>query len=151
MSSERTKGPVELGDEAALAAATWLNGPEYLGAKAALLACARKIDAWDVVVLAAVEWAEEASGRRPRVPMHDSTSLGTHTRLLAELGLTAASRAKLERAGEFMQGGGAKPSDDDTKMDGGPGEQQDDVPVGEQPVGKLARIDSLRDRVRSSG
>lgn len=139
MTGDRTKGPVELGDEQALAAATWLDGPEYLGAKAALLACARKIDAWDDVVLAAVEWAEEKSGRRPRVPMHDSTSLGTHTRLLAELGLTAASRAKLEAAGTFM----AKKTDEKTK-DGGPGEHDDSGPQPVEGGGKLAQITALR-------
>lgn len=137
--TERTKGPQEIATEKMLAAADWLGGDEYLGAKAALLGMARKLDGWDAVVQAAVEWAEEASGRRPRVPLHDSTTYGSYTRLLTELGLTAVSRAKLEAAGENLARNGVN----NGKKDGGSGDG-DDQPAAPEGGGKLAKITALR-------
>lgn len=63
------------------------------GTVAALLALARKIDAWDEIVELAADQAGE--GRRPTVPQHDNTSLPTFLRYCEALGLTPGSRKAL--------------------------------------------------------
>lgn len=63
------------------------------GAVAALLALARKIDAWDEIVELAIDQASE--GRKPNVPIHDNTSLPTFLRYCEALGLTPGSRRAL--------------------------------------------------------
>lgn len=80
--------------EAALKAASHVDADGAdAGTVAALLALARKIDAWDLIV----EWATEdaAEGRRPTVPQHDNTSLPTFLRYCEALGLTPGSRRAL--------------------------------------------------------
>ena len=77
--------------EQALKAAGHVDGEGAdAGAVAALLALARKIDAWDDIVDLAVSQAPE--GRRPTVPQHDNTSLPTFLRYCEALGLTPGSR-----------------------------------------------------------
>lgn len=80
--------------ESALKAAAHVerNGADA-GTVAALLALARKIDAWDEIV----DWAmsETPEGRRPPVPQHDNTSLPTFLRYCEALGLTPGSRRAL--------------------------------------------------------
>lgn len=64
------------------------------GTVAALLALARKIDAWDQIV----EWAREDAAEtdsRPKVPANDNTSLPTFLRYCEALGLTPGSRRAL--------------------------------------------------------
>lgn len=80
--------------ESALAAAPHVDrdGADA-GAVAALLALARKIDAWDEIVELATDQANE--GRRPTVPQHDNTSLPTFLRYCEALGLTPGSRRAL--------------------------------------------------------
>jgi hypothetical protein len=148
MSDEREKGPTELATEAALDAASHLDEPFYVGAKAALLALARKIDAWDTIALLAAEWAEDNKRPRPTVPAHDNVSAGSYFRALAELGLTPMSQAKLERLGENLNRRAPAPKaeaapvttptetltdDDDDRSPGKPS--------------KLATVSSLRSRV----
>jgi len=82
--------------EAAFAAATHLTAADE-GAKAALLALARKIDAWDVVV----EWAFEDAGERegrPTIPANDNVSISAYLKGCEQLGLTPSGRAALSRA-----------------------------------------------------
>lgn len=81
--------------------ATYLT-PADEGAKAALLALARKIDAWDVIVEWAFEDADEDGGR-PRVPQNDNVSISAYLKGCEQLGLTPTGRAalaKLEAATE---------------------------------------------------
>lgn len=81
--------------EAALGAAPHVDrSGADAGAVAALLALARKIDAWDQIVDWAREDASEVQGR-PAVPAHDNTSLPTFLRYCEALGLTPGSRRAL--------------------------------------------------------
>lgn len=64
------------------------------GAVEAMLALARKIDAWDVIV----DWANEdasESDSRPKVPANDNTSLPSFLKYCEALGLTPATRRAL--------------------------------------------------------
>ena len=61
------------------------------GAVAAVLALARKIDAWDVIVQWAIEDASETESR-PKVPANDNTSLPTFLKYCESLGLTPNAR-----------------------------------------------------------
>lgn len=64
------------------------------GAVEAMLALARKIDAWDVIV----EWANEdasESDSRPKVPANDNTSIPSFLKYCEALGLTPATRRAL--------------------------------------------------------
>ena len=80
--------------EAALGAAAHVDrAGADAGAVAALLALARKIDAWDEIVELAIDQASE--GRKPNVPIHDNTSLPTFLRYCEALGLTPGSRRAL--------------------------------------------------------
>lgn len=138
--AKRTPGPQEQATLDMFQAATWLAGAEYGPAKAALLGMARKLDNWDAVVMAAQEWAEEKSGRRPNVPLHDGTTYGTYMRALDALGLTPISHAKLEALGENLNrsAGGNAP---DAKKDG----ESTSEPEGTaKPAGKLATITEIR-------
>lgn len=63
------------------------------GAVEALLALAKKIDAWDLIVDLAMDQTGE--GRKPTVPQHDNTSLPTFLRYCEALGLTPATRKAL--------------------------------------------------------
>ena len=60
----------------------------------ALLALAKKIDAWDTIVDWAFEDAAE-NDSRPKVPAHDNTSLPTFLKYCEALGLTPATRRAL--------------------------------------------------------
>jgi hypothetical protein len=82
--------------EAAFEAATHLT-PADEGAKAALLALARKIDAWDVIVAWALEDAQER-GARPAVPQSDNVSISAYLKGCEQLGLTPSGRVALSRA-----------------------------------------------------
>lgn len=64
------------------------------GTVEAMLALAKKIDAWDEIVDLAMEQAAE-SERKPTVPVHDNTSLPTFLRYCEALGLTPATRKAL--------------------------------------------------------
>ena len=63
----------------------------------ALLALARKIDAWDVIA----GWAlDDAGGEgRPAVPANDNTSLGSFLKFCESLGLTPVGRKSLDLGG----------------------------------------------------
>jgi hypothetical protein len=76
----------------AIAAATHLTDLDA-GTVEAALAVARKIDAWDVIVLMA-QSDQDAMDRpgRPKVPEHDNTSFPTYLRYMDALKLTPASR-----------------------------------------------------------
>lgn len=63
------------------------------GTVEAMLALAKKIDAWDEIVELAMDQTEE--GRKPTVPVHDNTSLPTFLRYCEALGLTPATRKAL--------------------------------------------------------
>ncbi len=86
---------VEEACETAIAAATHIDAEGAdAGAVAALLALARKVDAWDVIV----QWAiidVGNSGARPKVPVHDNVSLGSLLKYCDALGLTTVSRNSL--------------------------------------------------------
>jgi len=81
--------------EAAFKAATHLTAADA-GAKAALLALARKIDAWDVIVDWAFEDASEDESR-PKVPANDNVSISAYLKGCDQLGLTPAGRAALAK------------------------------------------------------
>lgn len=68
------------------------------GAVEALLALARKIDAWDEIVDMAL--AQTPEGKRPPVPQHDNTSLSTFLKYCEALGLTPATRKALGADGK---------------------------------------------------
>jgi hypothetical protein len=91
----------------------------------ALLALARKIDAWDVIVAWASEDAEEF-GSRPTVPQNDNVSISAYLKGCEQLGLTPSGRAALTKAK--------------------PAEKGADSGV---PESKLARISALRTVGRS--
>lgn len=79
----------------AVEAATHLT-PADDGAVAAMLALARKIDAWDQIVEYALDdIAGAAKGARPAVPQNDNVSLSAYLKFCDQLGLTPAGRAKL--------------------------------------------------------
>ena len=66
------------------------------GAVEALLALARKIDAWDVIVGWAFDDLDgKAKGARPAVPANDNVSLPTYLKFCESLGLTPLGRSKL--------------------------------------------------------
>lgn len=140
------KGPMVFATEVMLAGASHLNvNHDYDGPKAALMALARKIDAWDAVVEAAVAWSEDKSGRRPRVPLHDGNSLGSYARLCDMLALTPTSRAKLEKLGENLNRGPAANTGKGTDADDDAGEAE-----GGKRQGALAKITALRAGVSAS-
>lgn len=74
------------------------NGADA-GAVEALLALARKIDAWDEIVDLAMEQAV-SEGRKPTVPQHDNTSLSTFLKYCEALGLTPATRKAMVADGK---------------------------------------------------
>lgn len=70
----------------------------------AMLALARKIDAWDVVVRWAIEDAEVSEGR-PTVPQNDNVSLSAYLKYADSLGLTPLGRSKfIEKKPEGKSG-----------------------------------------------
>lgn len=76
--------------EDAVKAATHLTDMDA-GAVQAMLALARKIDAWDQIV----DWAMEDAARdekRPTVPQNDNVSLSAYLKYCDQLGLTPAGR-----------------------------------------------------------
>lgn len=83
--------------EATLMAINAASYVDRVGADAgtveAMLALAKKIDAWDVIVDLAMDQTEE--GRKPTVPVHDNTSLPTFLRYCEALSLTPATRKAL--------------------------------------------------------
>lgn len=139
-------GPMEAATLVSLENAPWLESLEYAGPKEALLMAARKIDGWQAVVEAAVEWAEEKPGRRPNVPLHDNVSIGSYARLLDALGLTAMSRAKLERMGENMGRGSTKP----VAEEGAEDDDDDDASAGEGKPERLGKVTALRSRLSAT-
>jgi hypothetical protein len=66
------------------------------GAVEAMMALARKIDAWDQIVEYALDdMAGEACGGRPKVPQNDNVSISAYLKFCESLGLTPAGRVKL--------------------------------------------------------
>lgn len=80
-----------------------LRNAKHLRAKdaaavAAARALARKIDAWDEIVMWAYEDALERGGRtRPKVPEHDNISLGSFLKYLDALGLVPTKDAPAKK------------------------------------------------------
>jgi phage terminase small subunit len=97
---------VSLVDEtlAAIKAANHLTDQDK-GAVEAMLALARKVDAWDVIVGWALDDAR-ANESRPTVPQNDNVSLSAYLKYAESLGLTPAGRAKL--AEKKPEGGSGK-------------------------------------------
>ena len=89
--------------EAAVKSATHLTDEDQ-GAVEAMLALARKIDAWDVIVQWAIEDAAAEEGR-PRVPQNDNVSISAYLKFCESLGLTPAGRAKLAEKKPEAKGG----------------------------------------------
>lgn len=81
--------------EKAFQAAAHLTAADA-GSMAALLALARKIDAWDVIVDWAFEDAAEDESR-PKIPSNDNVSIATYLKGCEQLGLTPAGRAALTK------------------------------------------------------
>lgn len=75
------------------------------GAVEAMLALARKIDAWDVIVEWALDDARESEGR-PKVPQNDNVSISAYLKYAESLGLTPAGRAKLDETKKPEGAGG---------------------------------------------
>lgn len=135
-------GALETATQASFDAASHLTDARFEGAKVALLDLARKIDGWDAVVRAAVEWQEERSDRRPAVPQHDNVSISAYYRALEALGLTPMSVAKLESLGENLKRATATPTKGATS--------DDDTDTAGPKRGKLTALDSLRGGVSAS-
>lgn len=74
----------------AVASATHLTDMDA-GAVQAMLALARKIDAWDQIVEWALDDAREGE-KRPTVPQNDNVSLSAYLKYCDQLGLTPAGR-----------------------------------------------------------
>ena len=74
------------------------------GAVEAMLALARKIDAWDQIVRWALDDACDGE-RRPTVPQNDNVSLSAYLKFAESLGLTPAGRAKLAEKKPEAKGG----------------------------------------------
>lgn len=89
--------------EAAVAGAPHLTEQDK-GAVEAMLALARKIDAWDVIVEWALDDARD-SGGRPAVPQNDNVSISAYLKFCESLGLTPAGRAKLVEKKPEAKGG----------------------------------------------
>lgn len=89
--------------EAAVDSATHLTDQDQ-GAVEALLALARKIDAWDVIVEWAIEDARDGE-RRPTVPQNDNVSIAVYLKACDQLGLTPAGRSKLTEKKPEGKGG----------------------------------------------
>lgn len=89
----------------AVEAATHLTDLDK-GTVEAMMALARKIDAWDVIVEWALEDAAESAGR-PSVPQNDNVSISAYLKFAESLGLTPAGRTKLteEKKPEANPGG----------------------------------------------
>jgi hypothetical protein len=81
--------------EAAVEAADHLTDMDKAAVEA-MLALARKIDAWDVIVDYALDdMAGIERGGRPAVPQNDNVSISAYLKFCESLGLTPAGRAKL--------------------------------------------------------
>jgi hypothetical protein len=122
-----------------LEAARHLDDDRFLGAKFALVALARKIDAWDVISKWAIEDLEaKGKGGRPTVPQNDNVSLASYAKLSEQLGLTPTGQKALQqpaRTGAAPEKIGATPEPEGGAADGG----QDH----ERP-GKKAKITAIR-------
>lgn len=103
----RTKGALEAATEKAVKQATdaGVIGPLDVAAVQAMLALARKIDAWDVVVRWAQEDAGAERGARPAVPQNDNVSLSAYLKYCDQLGLTPAGRGSLKEKKPEGKGG----------------------------------------------
>lgn len=67
------------------------------GAVQGILALARKIDAWDIIVDWALDDVADTDGKvRPAVPTNDNVSLSAYLKYCDQLGLTPAGRKALE-------------------------------------------------------
>ena len=74
--------------------------PIDAGAVEALRALARKILAWDVIVVFALADAAEAGPNgRPSVPQNDNVSISAYLKYCDQLGFTPAGRKALEPKG----------------------------------------------------
>lgn len=131
---------LEQDTQTAIDAAPHLTAPQFIAARSALLALARKIDQWDAIVRAAQEWSDERGGR-PAVPAHDNTSMPGYFRALAELGLTPSTWAKVSGAMPA-----AAPTSTTTGTEAKPDDRNGDAPS----TGKEARVTALRAGVRSA-
>jgi len=119
----------------ALKAATHLADDRFRGSKAALLALARKIDAWDIIVRYAIEDRDaEAKGGRPTVPQNDNVSISAYAKLSEQMGLTPTGQKALEQ----MPRTGIKPEKATTK------EGTPDGGSADEGRSKTARISSIR-------
>jgi hypothetical protein len=99
---------VESSTLSALAAAEHLTVMDA-GAVQALLALARKIDAWDTIVDWALDDVADAEGKsRPAVPQNDNVSLSAYLKYCDQLGLSPAGRKALQLKQEAESGKKAK-------------------------------------------
>ena len=79
----------------AVAAAEHLT-PMDKGAVQAMIALARKIDAWDTIVDWALDDVADSEGKsRPAVPQNDNVSLSAYLKYCDQLGLSPAGRKAL--------------------------------------------------------
>lgn len=81
--------------EASIEAATHLTDLDK-GAIEAVLALARKIDAWDQIVEWALDDAAESKDGRPKVPQNDNVSISAYLKGCEQLGLTPSGRKALD-------------------------------------------------------
>lgn len=87
---------VEESTVTAIKAATHLTAMDA-GAIQGVLALARKIDAWDIIVDWALDDVADSDGKaRPAVPQNDNVSLSAYLKYCDQLGLTPAGRKALE-------------------------------------------------------
>lgn len=100
---ERPSGLVAATEAAVAAAGARLTDADQ-GAVEAMLALARKIDAWDVIVQWAIEDAREREDR-PKVPQNDNVSISAYLKYAESLGLTPAGRSKLTEKKPEAAGG----------------------------------------------
>ena len=93
--------------EKSIAAAAHLTDMDS-GAKEAILALARKIDAWDQIVEWAIDDAVVRPGTRPAVPQNDNVSISAYLKYCDQLGLTPAGRKSLDIDEKGGEAGGSK-------------------------------------------
>lgn len=87
--------PVEESTLASLKDADHLTAMDR-GAVQALIALARKIDAWDTIVDWALDDVADSEGKaRPAVPQNDNVSLSAYLKYCDQLGLSPAGRKAL--------------------------------------------------------
>jgi hypothetical protein len=124
--------------ERAFEASPHLRDDRYAGAMAALLALARKIDAWDVIVRMAIEDRDaDGKGGRPAVPQNDNVSIASYAKLSEQLGLTPSGQKALQHVTSGNAPAKAKGATAPTTGGTDDGGQADGT-------GKTAKITALR-------